>query len=51
MKLGLIVDVFNLGNIGRITSYKSLQIDNSNFLIPGSFENPRIVRLGVRFNF
>ncbi len=51
MKLGLIMDVFNLGNISRITSYKSIQLDNSNFLIPGTFENPRIVRLGVRFNF
>jgi hypothetical protein len=51
MKLGLILDVFNLGNVSRIQSYKSLQIDNSNFLIPASFEAPRILRLGVRFNF
>ena len=51
MKLGLIVDVFNLGNIGRVTSFKSIQLDNSNFLVPGTFENPRIVRLGLRFNF
>jgi outer membrane receptor protein involved in Fe transport len=51
MKLGLIVDVFNLGNISRVTSFKSIQLDNSNFLVPGTFENPRIVRLGLRFNF
>ena len=51
LKLGLILDVFNLGNVSRIQSYKSLQLDNANFLIPGSFEAPRILRLGVRFNF
>jgi outer membrane receptor protein involved in Fe transport len=51
MKVGLILDVFNLGNANRVTSLKSLQMDNSNFLIPASFTSPRILRLGARFTF
>ena len=51
MKLGLIMDVFNLGNIGRITSYETTQLDLPNFLKPATFELPRIIRLGVRFTF
>jgi len=51
MKIGLILDVFNLGNISRVTSYKALQMDSPNFLIPGTFEPPRILRLGARFLF
>ena len=51
MRLGLILDVFNLTNTHRITSFATLKFDQGQFLNPTSIESPRILRLGVRFEF
>ncbi len=51
MKVGLLLDVFNLTNTNRVTSYRSLKFDIPQFLQVSSIETPRILRLGVRFSF
>ncbi len=52
MRLGLIADIFNLGNINRVTSFQSLTIDQAApFLAAADTELPRILRVGVRFSF
>ncbi len=51
MRLGLIADIFNLGNINRVKSFQSLKIDQPQFLVPAAIELPRVFRLGVRFTF
>ena len=51
MKLGLILDVFNVTNTNRVLSYSSLKFDIPQFLQVSSIETPRILRLGVRFQF
>ena len=51
MKLGLILNVFNVTNTNRVTSYRSLEFDIPRFLQVSSFETHRILRLGVRFQF
>ncbi len=51
MKVGLILDVFNLTNTNRVTSYSSLKFDIPQFLQASTIETPRILRLGVRFSF
>ena len=49
--VGLIVDVFNLINTNRVTSVQSMKFDLPQFLVPASIESPRILRLGLRFQF
>ena len=51
MRIGLILDVFNLTNTNRVLSYRSLKFDIPQFLQVSSIETPRILRIGLRFNF
>ena len=51
MRIGLILDIFNLTNTHRITSFATLKFDQRQFLSPTSVESPRIARIGVRFEF
>ena len=52
MRIGVIADVFNLTNINRTTAIQSLRWDLSErFLVPARIEPPRILRIGVRFQF
>ncbi len=52
MRIGVIADVFNLTNINRTTAIQSLRWDLSErFLVPARIEPPRIMRIGVRFQF
>ena len=51
MKIGLILDVFNVTNTSRVTSYRSLKFDIPQFLQVSSIETPRILRIGLRFQF
>ncbi len=50
-RLGLIVDMFNVTNINRITAYQSLIIGLPQFLKASDLELPRVLRFGIRFNF
>jgi hypothetical protein len=50
-RLGLILDMFNVTNINRVTAYQSLWLGIPQFLKPSDIELPRVVRLGIRFNF
>ncbi len=51
MKIGLILDVFNVTNTNRVTSFRSLKFDVPQFLQVSSIETPRILRIGLRFQF
>ena len=52
MRIGVIADVFNLTNINRTTAVQSLRYGLANrFLVPARIEPPRILRIGVRFQF
>ncbi len=51
MKLGLILDIFNVTNINRVTAYQSLWLGIPQFLQPAAIELPRVLRLGARFTF
>ena len=50
-RLGLIVDMFNVTNINRVTAYQSLFLGIPQFLKPSDIELPRVLRFGIRFNF
>ncbi len=50
-RLGLILDMFNVTNINRITAYQSMTIGLPQFLKPAVIELPRVLRFGIRFNF
>ena len=52
MRIGVIVDAFNLTNINRTTAVQSLRFGlEDRFLVPAKIEPPRILRIGVRFQF
>lgn len=52
MRIGVIVDAFNLTNINRTTAVQSLRHDLADrFLVPAKIEPPRILRIGLRFQF
>jgi len=52
LRIGIIADVFNLTNINRTTSVQSLRYGLADrFLTAATIEPPRIVRIGVRFQF
>jgi len=52
MRIGVIADVFNLTNINRTTAVQSLRYGLADrFLVPAKIEPPRILRIGVRFQF
>ena len=52
LRIGIIADVFNLTNINRTTAVQSLRWDLAErFLVPARIEPPRILRIGVRFQF
>ena len=52
MRIGIIADVFNLTNINRTTAVQSLRYGLADrFLVPAKIEPPRILRIGVRFQF
>jgi TonB dependent receptor/Carboxypeptidase regulatory-like domain len=50
-KLALTADVFNALNISTVTAVQTLKPALVNFLRPATIENPRALRLGVRFEF
>jgi hypothetical protein len=52
MRVGIIADVFNLTNLNRTTAVQSLRYGLADrFLVPAKIEPPRILRIGVRFQF
>jgi outer membrane receptor protein involved in Fe transport len=50
-RLGIIFDVFNVANASRVRSIQTNFLDQPNFLRAASIESPRILRIGVRFQF
>jgi hypothetical protein len=50
-RVGFIVDLFNLFNSSRVTAVDSLRYDLPQFLQPARIELPRILRIGLRFEF
>jgi hypothetical protein len=47
----LTADLFNALNINTVTAVQTLKVPLANFLKPALIENPRALRLGVRFEF
>jgi hypothetical protein len=51
MRIGIIADLFNVLNSSRVTTIQSLRYDLPQFLVPAKIELPRILRIGLRFEF
>lgn len=50
-QIGVMADVFNVFNANTVAAYESSRTDSPFFQVPRRIEEPRILRLGVRFSF